>query len=85
MSPQAAKKNVEEASADLQNALLAGASPSDLARLRTGLAAAQLAESYALSGVPQAPTAMSVTDESRGGGNGEVGASSKRPSASCQL
>jgi len=55
LSPEAAQKKVEEARAELQNALLAGASSAELARLRTALAAAQLAESYALSGGPQAP------------------------------
>jgi hypothetical protein len=56
MSPETASKKVEAAQADLDNALRAGESPSTLARIRTALAAAQLAQSHALSGVPLTPS-----------------------------
>jgi hypothetical protein len=49
VSSEVAKKKVEAAQAELDNALRAGESPAVLARLRTALAAAQLAESYALN------------------------------------
>jgi hypothetical protein len=56
VSPEVARKKVDQANADLQAAILAGESPSVLARLRTALAAAQLAESYALNGVRSTPS-----------------------------